>query len=141
MYASGRSSLKNTWPPDRRSDTFSMCGRKYWVMSRYWLTETLKSPQIRTWPLVFSTGTIGVVLNSAVTTLLIMPSDSNRSSFASTLGRKAYGTSRGLNSFKLEFGLICRWALNPLIWGRVAVSKRSMYSVRSDVSEVKTGSG
>ena len=31
--------------------------------------------------------------------------------------------------------------MNPLIGGRVDVSKRSLYSVRSDVSEVGTGSG
>ena len=118
-----------------------MCGRGYWVRSRYWLTDTLKSPQIRTWPLGFSTGTIGVVLNSAVSPLLIIPRDSNPSSSASTLGRSAYGTGRGLNSLKLEFGLMCRWALNPLIGGWVAVWKRLLYSVRCDVIKVGTGSG
>ena len=107
----------------------------------YWLTDTLKSPQFRTWPLGFSTGTIGVVLNSAVSILLIIPRYSNRLSSTSTLGRRAYNTGRGLNSLKLEFGLMSKWALNPLIGGRVAVSKRSLYSVRSDVSEVGTGSG
>ena len=140
-YASGRSSLEKIWPRNKRSNTFSIWGRGYWVRSRYWLTDTLKSPQIRTWPLGLSTGTIGVVLNSAVSTLLMMPKDSNRSSSASTLGRRAYGTNRGLNSLKLEFGLMWRWTLNPLIRRRVDVSKRSLNSVRSDVRDVGTVSG
>ena len=131
---------KNTWPPDTRSNTSSIYDRGYWVRSRYLLTDILKSPQIRTWPLGFSSGTIGVVLNYAVFTLLIMPRDSNRSSSALTLGRRAYGTSRSLNSLKLEFGLMCKWALNPLIGGKVDISTRSLYFVRSDGSEVGTGS-
>ena len=116
-YALGISRLENSWLPDRRSNTSLMWGRIYWVRCKYWLTDTLKSPQIQTWPLGFSTGTIGVVLNSDFFTLLMMLRDSNPSSSGSTLGRKAYGTGRGLNSLKLEFGLMWRWALNLLIRG------------------------
>ena len=137
-YASGRTSCENTWLLNIRSNINSMWGREYWVRSRYWLTYILMSTQIRTWPLGFSTGMIGVVLNFLVSTLLIMPKASNRLSSASNLVWRACGSI--LNSMKLKFGLICRWALNALIRGRVTVSKRSLYFVRSDVSKIITSS-
>ena len=89
---------------------------------------------------LFSTGKIGVVLNSAVFILLIMPT-LKPIKLISTLDQRTYGPGRVLHSMKLEFGLMWRFALNPWIGGKVDVSKRSLYSVRRDVSEVGTVSG
>ena len=107
-YSSCKSSLKNTLPPNRRSNSLSICGRGYRVWSKYWLTNTLKSSQILTWLFGISTGTIGFVLNFALSRLLIMIKDPNRSSSASTLDQRGSNTGRGLNSLKFQFFLMCR---------------------------------
>ena len=92
-------------------------------------------------PFSFSKITVNAVLNFAVFTfVIILKANSNRSSLDSILGRNTYGTSR-LNILKYEFGCIWTYALNSFLGGMVIVSNRSLYSVRSDISEVKTGLG
>ena len=81
--------------PGQISKISSMRGRGYCSARRTGLTETLKSPQTRTDPLRLTTGTIGVA-HSLYSTLDRIPSFPRRVNSASTLGRSAYGTWRGL---------------------------------------------
>ena len=109
---------------------FSMCGKTYWVRSRYRFTVTLKSPQIRICQLDFRTGTIGVVLNSAALTLEMMPKFSCLSNFISIFDLSAYGTGLGLKSLYWASSLTFRCALKPLIGGKLKCSNKSLNSSR-----------
>ena len=73
----------------------SMRGRGYCSARSTGLTETLKSKHTRTDPFRLTTETIGVA-HSLYSTFERIPSFYKRANSASTLGRSAYGTWRGL---------------------------------------------
>ena len=105
-----------------------MCGKGFWVRSRYRLTVTLKSSQIQTCPFGFWTGTIEVVMNTTALTFNMMLNPSSLFNSSLIFDLRAYGTGLCLKSLYWASGLSCRCALKPWIEGRLVLSKKSFNS-------------
>ena len=101
------------FPPAKFAKISSMRGRGYCSARSTGLNKTLKSSHTRSDPFCSTTGTIGVA-HLLYSTLDRIPSFSKRVNSASSLGRSAYGTWRGLWKLGWQPSLTFKSALWPL---------------------------
>ena len=115
LYSNKPVCVLNAFPPARDVNNSSILGIRYLSTLAALLIVTLKSPQIHTQPLPFSTGTIGTV-QSENWTGWIMLSFCRRSNLSSTFLRRTKGMCLPGGTWAELQGLHESWPSPPVLF-------------------------